>query len=500
MIQPESIEHADHAYAPAGDTDDNPGDVLTRRLAQLQDPGWVKHVLELALGQLTPAPVSVDDYHIEYCKIKPGRDINVALQLALRCRTGGATFLRRVSCTLFPSALKGDRRFHEESRQPVPEATGYQLEVDEFERLIAFVPEPAMIVRVFPMDPVLMGLQLATDVDSMRVLLALHLRRCGRNGRQPQGLTYNVLHYKPGRTCTLHYNLALDRTLGSGRQTCQFYGKVYRDDRGGHCYELLNIAWEASCASDGLWQAARPVLHLPYWRLVVQEAVSGQQFRYWLAELTPDNAGEAELQQVEHHLKLIAAAIRSLQWSAPRLGPICDFAQLWLGQEKNLAYLGQSQPELAAEIAQIRHALRSWERQIPAAPLVFAHCDFAHGNVLVGDHGIGIIDFDRAGQAEPAYDVAYFLTHLWSFGIRHPKRQAHIARLCACFRNAYLDLAPEVSSARLALYEALDFSAYVLRNFRKQSHQANWLEWARGQVQAARDRLERAVRQGGTAV
>ena len=46
---------------------------------------------------------------------------------------------------------------------------------DEFERLIAFVPESAMIVRVFPMDPVLMGLQLATDVDRMGALLALHL-------------------------------------------------------------------------------------------------------------------------------------------------------------------------------------------------------------------------------------------------------------------------------------------------------------------------------------
>jgi aminoglycoside phosphotransferase len=500
MIQPDSVELSDPVYAPANGTDDDSRDVLTRRLEQLRDPTWMKHVLELALGQLTPAPVRVDDYHIEYCKIKPGRDINVALQLVLRRRTDGATFSHRVSCTLFPSAPKGEHRFHEESCPPVPASIACPPGAIGFEWLIAFVQEPPMIVRVFPLDPVLMGLQLATDVDSMRALLTQHLHAGSLNGQQPQGLTYNVLHYKPGRTCTLHYNLVLDQTPENSPETCQFYGKVYRDNREAYCYELLRAAWEASCASDGLWQAARPVLHLPYWRLVVQEAVSGQQFRYWLAELTPDNAGEAELQQVEHHLKLIAAAIRSLQWSAPRLGPICDFAQLWLGQEKNLAYLGQSQPELAAEIAQIRHALRSWERQIPAAPLVFAHCDFAHGNVLVGDHGIGIIDFDRAGQAEPAYDVAYFLTHLWSFGIRHPKRQAHIARLCACFRNAYLDLAPEVSSARLALYEALDFAAYVLRNFRKQSHQANWLEWARGQVQAARDRLERAVRQGGTAV
>ena len=498
MIQPESIEHADHAYAPAGGTDDDPSDVLTHRLEQLREPIWMKHVLELALRQLTHASVGVDDYRIEYCKIKPGRDINVALQLMLR-RVDGSMFSRRVSCTLFASTQKGADRFYDESRQQVPASIAGQPVTAGFERLIAFVPEPAMIVRVFPMDPVLTGLQLATDVESMRPLLAQHLHGGGGNGRQAQGLTYNVLHYKPGRTCTLHYNLMLDHAPGGAPETCQFYGKVYRDDRGDHCYKLLRAAWEASCASDGLWQAAQPVLHLPQWRLVVQSAVSGQQFRYWLAELAHDTADEAALQQVEKRLQSIAAAIRSLQLSATRLGPICDFAQLWGAQEKNLAYFGQWQPELAAEIGRIRDELRTWERRIPAAPLTFAHCDFAHGNVLVGDHGIGIIDFDRAGQAEPAYDVAYFLTHLWSFGIRHPRRQTHIARLCTYFRNAYLDLAPEVSPARLALYEALDFAAYVLRNFRKQSHQANWLAWARAQVQAARERLEKSVRQGGTA-
>jgi Ser/Thr protein kinase RdoA (MazF antagonist) len=333
-------------------------------------------------------------------------------------------------------------------------------------------------------------------VESISALLAQHLRACGRNDRQPQGLTYQVLNYKPGRSCTLHYHLVLDLAPESAPEIRQFYGKVYRDDRGHHCYEVLWAAWEASCASDGLWHAARPVLHLPQWRLVVQEAVGGQQFRHWLAELTHEEASEAELQQVEQHLKLIAAALRSLQLSAPRFGPVRDFDQLWGGQEKNLAYLGHWHPELAAEIAYIRHELRRWEREIPAAPLAFAHCDFAHGNVLIGEQGVGFIDFDLAGQAEPLYDVAYFLTHLWSIGIRHPERQAHIARLCECFRNAYLDLAPEVSPARLALYEVLDFAAYALRNFRKRSHEATWLEWTKAQVQAARDRLERVVRQG----
>ena len=175
MIQPESVEHADHAYAPAGGTDDDPSDILTHRLEQLREPIWMKHVLELALRQLTHASVGVDDYRIEYCKIKPGRDINVALQLMLRRRVDGSMFSRRVSCTLFSSTQKGAHRFYDESRQQVPASIAGQPVTAGFERLIAFVPEPAMIVRVFPMDPVLTGLQLATDVESMRPLLAQHL-------------------------------------------------------------------------------------------------------------------------------------------------------------------------------------------------------------------------------------------------------------------------------------------------------------------------------------
>jgi hypothetical protein len=69
----------------------------------------------------------------------------------------------------------------------------------------------------------------------------------------------------------------------------------------------------------------------------------------------------------------------------------------------------------------------------------------------------------------------------------------HVTALWKHMRDEYLALAPEVSSERLAVYEALDFAAYVLRNFRKQSHQASWLAWAGGQIEAARHRLDVAA-------
>jgi aminoglycoside phosphotransferase (APT) family kinase protein len=173
------------------------------------------------------------------------------------------------------------------------------------------------------------------------------------------------------------------------------------------------------------------------------------------------------------------------------------FERLPASQERNLRYMAGAQPRLAAELAAIRDETVRLERESAAGPLVFAHGDFAHGNVLVDGGRIGIIDFDKAGAAEPAYDVAYFLTHMWSFGIRHPRRMVHVRALAERFRQTYLTLAPQVSAERLCLYEALDFSAYVLRNFRKQSHQSSWLSWAQMQVAAAWERLAAAAGKKG---
>jgi hypothetical protein len=83
--------------------------------------------------------------------------------------------------------------------------------------------------------------------------------------------------------------------------------------------------------------------------------------------------------------------------------------------------------------------------------------------------------------------------------LRHPERAAQLRRLCDQFRQAYFELAPAVSPRRLAVYEALDLSAYVLRNFRKRSHQTEWLGWAKGQIESAWERLDHAAAGGRSA-
>src|SRR5688572_15489916 len=82
---------------PAQDESEDEGDldsgaeltgVLAQRLEQLRDPSWLKPVVESAFARMTGTSPAVEGLQIEYCKIKPNRDINVALKVLL---DGGGT-------------------------------------------------------------------------------------------------------------------------------------------------------------------------------------------------------------------------------------------------------------------------------------------------------------------------------------------------------------------------------------------------------------------------
>jgi len=470
------------------DSDDDPDTddggvtgVLARRLEQLRDANWVHSVLESALAQMMPTGPRVTAHDIDYCKIKPNRDINVALRA--RLGSDGGALSRRLSCTFYASPATCRMKHAEDEQQEPSASTRQQLLAAGFVRPVAVLDEPAMILRAFPMDPALPGLAAATDPGEMLPLFASRLEACRQTGASPRGFTHEILHYKPRRSCAIHYRIDL------GGDTARVYGKLSRDARGQHHHQLLASAFAAASASGGLWRAARPMGYVEPWRLLLQEAVPGRDFRLVFAELTPDDITDAQLTQAGRLLDGIARAIRGLQHAPIVPGAMMTFERLLAAQERNLHYMTKLQPELAGELAAIRTEAGRLQRETKSGDLVFAHGDFAHGNLLIEGDRIGIIDFDKAGAAEPAYDVAYFLTHMWSFGLRHTRRMPHVQALCQRFRAAYLAQAPEVTSERLALYEALDFAAYVLRNFRKQSHQDSWLSWAKGQVAAAWDRL-----------
>jgi aminoglycoside phosphotransferase (APT) family kinase protein len=466
----------------------DPAVILTGRLEQLRDRDHMKLVLQRALDELSPHPVEVQDFEITYCKVKPWRDVSIALSVTSQHGASGKACQQLVSGAMWPSVDEARSHWRKEV-----DSDGHIGRVSA-----VLVPEMSTVLRLFPADSILTSLMHATDRTGMSALLSESLPECRDEGWRMRDLEVHPVHYKPGRLCTLRYSVTLDHPETGEMRQVQLFGKAYRDERWEQSFDTLATTWAASQASGGAWRAARPIVKVAPWKFVVQSGVAGERFRQVLADLTPDDATPEQLRQVKKHLESVARAVWSMQQAPLTGGPRLDIEALLAAQRRNLDYLHSVHETTARELERLRAEIERVAAATPASPLVLSHGDFAHGNVMLNGNEVGIIDFDRMGQAEPAYDVAYFLTHLTSFTLRHPKRAAHMQPLCEHFRSAYLDLAPSVSPGRLALYEALDLSAYVLRNFRKQSHQARWLKWATGQIDSAWERLDHATRVGRT--
>ena len=89
--------------------------------------------------------------------------------------------------------------------------------------------------------------------------------------------------------------------------------------------------------------------------------------------------------------------------------------------------LGRRARGLAARLAQLL-----WERPEVRCPV---HGDFYAKQVLLGDDGVSVLDFDEAGAGDPALDLGLFLAHLE----RGALRGAILAERVGLVRAALLD-------------------------------------------------------------
>jgi aminoglycoside phosphotransferase (APT) family kinase protein len=144
--------------------------------------------------------------------------------------------------------------------------------------------------------------------------------------------------------------------------------------------------------------------------------------------------------------RLMAGDIRP--WIAERLGrllgfwhtatagaPLPDelegaelFEQLRLAPYFGVA--GERRPELRARLEALADDIR-------ARRSTFVHGDFSPKNVLVGDDALWVIDLEVGHRGDPAFDVAFLLTHLAGKTAALPSRAAEIADLARAFLAGY---------------------------------------------------------------
>lgn len=92
---------------------------------------------------------------------------------------------------------------------------------------------------------------------------------------------------------------------------------------------------------------------------------------------------------------------------------------------------------VAARRPEIRPAVDEFIRQMEATRVCLVHGDYSPKNVLVGDNGLWVIDFEVAHHGDPAFDVAFMLNHLLLKRL-HVREAAEKIEMCAVsFWEAY---------------------------------------------------------------
>ena len=105
--------------------------------------------------------------------------------------------------------------------------------------------------------------------------------------------------------------------------------------------------------------------------------------------------------------------------------------------------LMRRRPPLADAIARYVDRMLSTRRCL-------VHGDYSPKNVLVGDGGLWIVDFEVAHFGDPAFDVAFMLNHLFLKAIHRPSRHEGYARCARAFWTAYRERTPDALAPDLA--------------------------------------------------
>jgi Phosphotransferase enzyme family len=379
------------------------------------------------------------------------------LQYPLRVRmTGGEPSSLLVLATMFqdgPSASDHERQVLR------PVASGWTTP-HGLRRSTAVIDELHLALSVFPVNAALPTLVAATDAAQVtRVLRDV----VDDSTVEVDGIELVV--FRRTRGCVLRYRLRSERSS-------TLYGKV------GYGASSANEVHMALGLLDGAAPAQRE--SAPRFPRMLGRS---RELEMSLVGEVPGTRPDLRLpDEAERLVDGAAAGAAYLHGSGIRVGGAHALRDEIARVARSVSLLQSDVPALSEWLRDIVSRLAA-PREPAAQESVFSHGDFTPSQLLFDGPRLGILDFDKLCQAEPAYDLGRFLAYLRFKLAKYSASDADV--LAARFVDAYARASGRpVAAERIRLFEITSLARMAARS---------WLQLKPARLNLALDVLERIL-------
>jgi phosphotransferase family enzyme len=364
-------------------------------------------------------------------------------------------------------------------------------DVEPFRELVLSVEELDLALFLFPLDPSLPGLGEITGPGGARLLESL-LPEC-RAGAKIERVECELQHYKPFNRAVLRVVMSL---VEHGKDPVRrgVYVKAFCNDQGETSHRQMAGLWEVAQRSRFL-RVPEPLGYDPEQRLLVMSEAPGQRYMHdWVRriKLGVPLPPEVDEDRLDRFLLVAALALGELQRSGLHPEENYTYQDELHHLRRDREHLGdkiqERYPEPMARFEQLMHRLEALAPE--NEPLVPAHGEYRHQQLVGDEQRMTLIDWDSFCLANPALDAARFLAVLREDSLEHPGGIAELDRLARTFRCAFLAPRPEIAPY-LTLYEGLHMTKRMLHSFGRASRGEGFLEHIQRLATAAEALLDR---------
>src|SRR6266571_4480062 len=326
--------------------------------------------------------------------------------------------------------------------------------------LALYVPELRLLLHSSLEDKKLPGLQTALSPEAMQPLLdelsAVQVFRCSGvqvfgsdqdapavdvagpehlNTRTPEHLCeVAVLHYKPGERCTLRYRLQSGDDPESPAWPRSLIGKMYGDAEDGErvlaTMQELDRRGFGRDATDGV-RIPQPFGYINDLQMVVMEELPGAPLSETLS-----------LPGLDESLAMAARAAAKIHRCPLQIdGGEDETPADWIRSLKR-GVSKEVDPDLTASLEAGLRLIEGLARELPPHEATLVHGGFYPREVLVGGHGVAIVDMDKFHNADPAIDLGNFIADLrWralQLGWSEAKARSSSQTFLSAYRQAII--------------------------------------------------------------